>query len=77
MTGWKEPAQYDRKKGDDGQSERNTIYNNEEVLSITKDKDLFIVETNNRKITVDKVIMATGSKATPKTGSNGFGYNGC
>ena len=52
-----------------------TIYNNEEVLSITKDKDLFIVETNNRKIIVDKVIMATGSKASPKTGSNGFGYN--
>ena len=50
------------------------IYNNEEVLSVLKEKDYFEVVTSNRKVIVDKVVLATGSKACPKTGSDGIGY---
>ena len=50
------------------------ILNNEEVMSILKEKDDFEIVTTNRKIKVDKVVLATGSKACPKTGSDGIGY---
>lgn len=50
------------------------IITNEEVLSLTKDNNKFILETTNQKLIADKVILATGSKACPKTGSDGFGY---
>ena len=50
------------------------IYNNEEVICVSKINDIFEVITSSRKIYVDKVILATGSKACPKTGSDGFGY---
>jgi len=50
------------------------VFNNEEVLSINKIDNVFEVITSNRKLYVDKVILATGSKACPKTGSDGFGY---
>ena len=50
------------------------VYNNEEVISVLKNGDIFEVVTSNRKFYVDKVILATGSKACPKTGSDGFGY---
>lgn len=50
------------------------ILNNQEVLSVKKIDDVFEVNTSARKIVVDKVILATGSKACPKTGSDGFGY---
>lgn len=50
------------------------VFNNEEVLSVNKIDNVFEVITSNRKIYVDKVILATGSKACPKTGSDGFGY---
>lgn len=53
------------------------ILNNEEVLSIIKRDDVFEVVTSNKKFYVDKVILATGSKAAPKTGSDGFGYSIC
>ncbi len=41
------------------------------VTSIIK-KDKFII---NNELTADKVIIAAGSKANPKTGSDGSGYN--
>jgi len=45
------------------------------VKDITKDNDKFtIVLENNEFIKADKVIIATGSKAYPKTGSDGLGY---
>lgn len=50
------------------------ILNNEEVLSVLKVDDCFEVITSDRKIIVDKVILATGSKACSKTGSDGIGY---
>ncbi len=50
------------------------ILNNEEVLDVLKVDNCFQVITTNRKIIVDKVILSTGSKACPKTGSDGAGY---
>ena len=50
------------------------IINNCDVLSVTKNINKFEVRTTNDIFIVDKVILATGSKACPKTGSNGFGY---
>lgn len=45
------------------------------VKEVTKQNDSFvIILENNEKIYADKVVVATGSKAYPKTGSDGFGY---
>lgn len=44
------------------------------VEKITKQENYFIIESNNELIKADKVILATGSKASPKTGSDGIGY---
>lgn len=51
------------------------IHNNEEVMSIIKNDSVFIIRTDKREYEVDKVVLATGSKASPKTGSTGFGYD--
>ena len=45
------------------------------VEKINKIENKFKVKTNNGVIECDKVIIATGSKASPKTGSTGEGYN--
>ena len=47
---------------------------NFEVRKIAKDNDGFKVISDNEIISCDKVIIATGSKAMPKSGSDGFGY---
>lgn len=44
------------------------------VEKITKQDNYFIIEGANELIKADKVILATGSKASPKTGSDGIGY---
>ena len=44
------------------------------VEKITKQANYFIIEGSNELIKADKVILATGSKASPKTGSDGIGY---
>ncbi len=46
----------------------------EEVISVAKENGMFIVNTNINKYMAKKVIIATGSKAYPKTGSTGDGY---
>lgn len=51
-----------------------TIFNSK-VLNIKKNNSGYIVETEMEKIAADKVIIATGSKACPKTGSDGLGYD--
>lgn len=51
-----------------------TIKNNFDVQSVVKEEQ-FIIKSNTEEIRVDKVILALGSKAYPKTGSDGFGYN--
>ena len=44
---------------------------NEEVVNVKKNKDKFIINDNYES---DFLIIATGGKAAPKTGSDGFGY---
>ena len=43
--------------------------------SITKNNNHFIIKSNSNEIICDKVILANGSCACPKTGSDGSGYN--
>lgn len=50
-----------------------TVLYDEEVISLKKE-DKFNVITNNNTYIFDKVVLSTGSKAYPKTGSDGFGY---
>lgn len=44
------------------------------VIRINKQGKLFKLETNLKEYTADKVILSTGSKAQPKLGSDGSGY---
>jgi predicted Rossmann fold flavoprotein len=46
---------------------------NTEVLDVKKSDDRFVVKTSNGSYESDKVIVATGGKTYPSTGSNGFG----
>lgn len=52
----------------------NIVYNTK-VLAINKTNNKFNIETNMEMYEADKVIVATGSKACSKTGSDGSGYN--
>ena len=51
-----------------------TVSYNTYVESIEKKKDQFFIKTNGREFYCDKVVLATGSYAYPKTGSDGSGY---
>ena len=51
------------------------IITNTEVISIEKENHIFKLTTNNGIFKSKKVILATGSKAAPKTGSTGSGYD--
>lgn len=53
------------------------IKNNIIVNKINKENDKFIIYTNQGEFNSEKVIIATGSKAAPKTGSDGSGYQIC
>ena len=45
------------------------------VIDITKKGDIFTITLENKEvINANKVVIATGSKAYPKTGSDGMGY---
>lgn len=50
------------------------VINNELVKSIKKE-DKFIISTEHNQFIADKVIIAAGSKAAPKTGSDGSSYD--
>lgn len=50
------------------------VFTNSNVKDILKKDNYYEVYYNNLKIKCDKVIVSTGSKAYPKTGSDGFGY---
>lgn len=50
------------------------IKNNFFVESVIKRNEEFIIHSKIEKIIADKVVLATGSKALPKTGSDGSGY---
>lgn len=45
------------------------------IEKITKNNDKFIIECPDHKIEADKLIIAAGSSAYPKTGSDGNGYS--
>lgn len=47
---------------------------NTTVIDIKKDK-LFTIITNKKEYIFEKVVLATGSKSYPKTGSDGSGYD--
>ena len=49
------------------------VINNIEVTEIKKEKD-FIINPNKENIKTKKILITTGSKAAPKTGSDGLGY---
>lgn len=51
------------------------IYNDTYIDSIRRENNKFIINYNNKTIISDSVIVATGSKAAPKTGSDGNGYD--
>lgn len=45
-----------------------------EVFDIKKENDYFIINTSNGIYKGNKIVLSTGSKASPKTGSDGIGY---
>lgn len=48
---------------------------NTNINSIEKSDNKFIIGANNNKLIFDKVVIATGGKSYPTTGSSGAGYN--
>ena len=44
------------------------------VSGIRRDGDRFVVETNHGAIAARRVVLATGGRALPKSGSDGLGY---
>ncbi|MCH5166453.1 MAG: aminoacetone oxidase family FAD-binding enzyme [Erysipelotrichales bacterium] len=52
----------------------NIIYNLKVIDIEVNNDNVELVLNDNTKIIADKVIIATGSKASPKTGSDGSGY---
>ena len=45
-----------------------------EVVSVTKPEDVFIVKSAEKTWTADKLVVTTGGKSYPSTGSTGYGY---
>jgi len=52
-----------------------TFLYNQQVTNVNMKNQAFTITTDKQELTVDKLIIATGSKAYPKTGSTGVGYN--
>ncbi|MFC3931305.1 NAD(P)/FAD-dependent oxidoreductase [Streptococcus dentapri] len=46
-----------------------------EVVSVKKKEDLFILKSADQTFSCDKLIVTTGGKSYPSTGSTGFGYD--
>lgn len=45
-----------------------------EIVSVTKPEDVFIVKSAKKTWTADKLVVTTGGKSYPSTGSTGYGY---
>ncbi|MFO3667123.1 aminoacetone oxidase family FAD-binding enzyme [Anaerococcus kampingiae] len=52
------------------------LLTNTKVVDIKKNKK-FIVKTDDHKFEFDSLVIATGGKSYPKTGSDGLGYDLC
>lgn len=50
------------------------VYYNFDVKKVTKSNDLFQITSNKETITSKKLIISTGGKSYPETGSTGDGY---
>ena len=51
-----------------------SLATNCEVVSVTKPEDVFIVKSAEKTWTADKLIVTTGGKSYPSTGSTGYGH---
>lgn len=51
-----------------------TIMIQTEVVSVKKNADCFIIKSSERIWSCDRLIVTTGGKSYPSTGSTGFGY---
>lgn len=45
-----------------------------EVISVTKPENVFIIKSAEKTWTADKLVVTTGGKSYPSTGSTGYGY---
>lgn len=45
-----------------------------EVVSVTKPENVFIIKSAEKTWTADKLVVTTGGKSYPSTGSTGYGY---
>ena len=50
------------------------VMTGEKVIYLRREHDVFEAQTNQKIYSAHKVILATGSKAAPQTGSDGTGY---
>lgn len=50
------------------------LYTDTRCGDIIREKNSFLIRTDNGEFRADKVILCTGSKAAPSTGSDGSGY---
>ncbi|MDW6071623.1 NAD(P)/FAD-dependent oxidoreductase, partial [Klebsiella pneumoniae] len=46
-----------------------------EVVSVKKQDDLFYLKSTDQTFTCQKLIVTTGGKSYPSTGSTGFGHD--
>ncbi len=51
-----------------------SLMTNCEVVSVTKPEDVFIIKSSENTWTADKLVVTTGGKSYPSTGSTGYGY---
>jgi predicted Rossmann fold flavoprotein len=50
------------------------LHSSQRVIDVTREDDAFFVVTADRRYRARAVVLATGGRSLPKTGSNGFGY---
>ena len=51
-----------------------TLASGHRVLSIERDEDGFDIQTSEQPMRAKRVIVATGGRSLPRTGSDGYGY---
>jgi predicted Rossmann fold flavoprotein len=56
------------------ESQKQSIFLNEKVLSVKKEDRTFIVQTDKREMKAQKVVVASGGLSFPKIGASTIGY---